>query len=91
MLALGEIAMSKPIYMFNVQIGFDPDRGYAAVLSDVHLGRMKGVKGNSIRQLMRRVSEEVCNEEQRKRRFPLEAETSAPLIITPGDKDFNGG
>jgi hypothetical protein len=67
--------------MFRVDIGFDPERGYAAVLSDVRGERVKGVKGNSIRNLMRRVSQQICDEEQKQRHFPLEHERSR--IITP--------
>jgi hypothetical protein len=67
--------------MFRIDIGFDPGRGYAAVLSDVQGERMKGIKGNSIRNLMRNVAKEICEEEQRRRRFPLETERAR--IITP--------
>jgi hypothetical protein len=67
--------------MFRAEIGFDPQRGYAAVLTDIQGGRMKGVKGNSIRNLMRNLSGQICELEQHMRRFPLESE--APLIITP--------
>jgi len=73
--------MAQPVIMFRVDIGFDLDRGYAAIVADVHDRKMKGIKGNSIRQLMRRVSEVICEEEQKKRRFPLESEKK--LIITP--------
>ena len=67
--------------LFRVDIAYDPERGYAAVLTDVPMKRQKGIKGNSIRQLLRRVHEEVAKEEQQKRRFPLEQEPR--LIITP--------
>ena len=71
----------KTILMFKIAVGFDPDRGYAAVVHDNLDNKEKGIKGNSIRQLMRRVAEAVCEEEQKKRRFPLERE--AGVIITP--------
>lgn len=73
--------MANPIVMFRIDVGFDPDRGYAAVLTDVLNERMKGIKGNSIRNLMRNVARQICDEEQRQRRFPLEHERSR--IITP--------
>src|SRR5262245_17826041 len=75
-------------HLFRVDIGFDPERGYGAVLIDPKHGRQKGIKGNSIRQLLRRVSEEIANEEQKMRRFPLEHEREATKsIITPNDGD----
>ena len=67
--------------MYQVDIGFSAERGYAAIIKDVIGRKTKGVKGNSIRQLMRRVSEAIAEDEQKKRRFPLESE--APVIITP--------
>lgn len=75
-------------HMFRIDIAFDPDRGYAAVVLDVRNKREKGIKGNSIRQLLRRVHEVVAEEEQKMRRFPLEHERgAAPSIITPGNGD----
>jgi hypothetical protein len=75
-------------FMFRIDIGFSPTRGYAASILDVIDNKTKGVKGNSIRQLMRQVHEAVAEEEQRKRRFPLEHEaSSAPSIITPDNGD----
>ena len=73
--------------MFRVDIGFNPDKGYGATVLDVANNRMKGIKGNSMRQLLRRVHEVVAEEEQKKRRFPLESE-AAKTIITPGDPGF---
>ena len=75
--------MGQPILLFRIDIGLDPARGYAAVVHDIGLARMKGIKGNSIRNLMRSLTQEVCEEEQRKRRFPLESEQSKSSIITP--------
>ena len=74
--------------LFRIDIGFDPERGYAALLQDPRNQRQKGIRGNSIRQLLRRVHEEVALEEQKMRRFPLEHERDAQKsIITPGDGD----
>jgi hypothetical protein len=72
--------------MFRVDIGFDTDRGYGAAIYDVRGERHKGIKANNVRALMRLVSQAICEEEQRKRRFPLESEKSS--IITP--EGFNG-
>jgi hypothetical protein len=67
--------------MFRIDIGFDADRGYAAVLLDVPAEKQKGIKANNIRHLMRLVGQEICEAEQKSRRFPLEHERSR--IITP--------
>lgn len=76
--------MAKPILMFRIDIGFDPDRGYGAALLDVHENKMKGIKASNVRQLMRLVSQAICETEQHKRRFPLEHERNEPSrIITP--------
>jgi hypothetical protein len=75
--------MAKVAFMFQIDIGFSSEKGYAAVVKDVIDKKSKGIKANSIRQLMRRVSDAVATEEQRKRRFPLESE--APVILTPGN------
>ena len=61
--------------LFRLDIGYDPERGYAAVLVDVKNQRMKGIKGNSVRQLMRNISSVVAEEEQKMRSFPLEQES----------------
>ena len=74
--------MAQTVVLFRVDIGYNPGKGYGATIVDVQLNRMKGIKGNSIRNLMRNVNQVVCDEEQKKRRFPLEQE-SAPMIITP--------
>jgi len=75
-------------HLFRIDIGFDPDRGYAATLTDVPRSIMegveiqKGIRGNSIQQLSSRIRN-VLNEEMKKRRnFPLESEPSR--IITNG-------
>jgi hypothetical protein len=69
--------------MYRVDIGYDPNRCYAAVITEGKRGMQKGIKGNSIRQLMRRVSEQVAADEQKSRRFPLEQE-EPKRIITEG-------
>lgn len=78
--------MAKPILLFRIDVGFDPDRGYAASVLDLANQRMKGIKGNSIQQITSRLRI-VINEEMEKRRdFPLEHERSAQepsRIITP--------
>lgn len=72
--------------MFRIDIGFDPDRGYAAVLYDAQLDRQKGIRGNSMEQLTSRLRHVLNEESQKRKRFPLESEPSK--IITP--EGFNG-
>jgi hypothetical protein len=74
--------------MYRVDIGHDPGRCYAAVITRGN-GMQKGIKGNSIRQLMRRVNEQICSDEQQNRRFPLEQE-EPKRIITPGGFGYGG-
>ena len=78
--------MAKPILLFRIDVGFDPDRGYGAAVLDVLNQRMKGVKGNSIQQITSRLRN-VLNEEMAKRKqFPLEHERTPDepsRIITP--------
>lgn len=77
--------MATPILLFRIDVGFDPDRGYAAVVFDVPLKRQKGIRANSIEQLTSRLRQ-VLNEEGRKKRdFPLESEPSR--IIIPNGSD----
>lgn len=72
--------------MFRVDIGFDEERGYGAVLYDVQNERQKGIRANSMQQLTSRLRN-VLNEEAAKRKqFPAEQERST--IITPDQ--FNG-
>jgi hypothetical protein len=75
--------MKKVIVMFRIDIGFDPERGYAAGLYDNLSQKQKGIRAGNIRELMRKVGQEICSEEQRKRRFPLEHEREPSRIITP--------
>jgi hypothetical protein len=70
-----------PRYLFRIDIGYQPGRGYAAVVFDVQLGRQKTIRGNSVRQLMRHVHSAVADEIDRKKNFPLENEP--PIIIRP--------
>lgn len=78
--------MAKPILLFRVDVGFDPERGYAAAVLDILNQRMKGIKGNSIQQITSRLRN-VLNEEMAKRKdFPLEHEhtpAEPSRIITP--------
>lgn len=71
--------------LFRVDIGFDPERGYAAVVQRGYDGARKGIKGNSIRQLLRRINEEVVKEEHNRYNFPMESEPRR--IITPNGFD----
>lgn len=68
--------------MFRVDIGFNADKGYGATVLDVTENKIKGIKGSSIRQLLRNISAVVAEEEQKKRRFPMES-GGPKLIITP--------
>ena len=74
--------MPEVTQLYQVNIGFNPDYGYAAVVMDIRDKRSKGIKGNSIRQLCRNIHEAICADDQKKRHFPLERE-SAPVIINP--------
>jgi hypothetical protein len=77
--------VAKPIVLFRVDYGFDPERGYAAAIFDAQANRVKGIRANSIRQLSRLCHEAICEQENNRRRFPLEMEKqdSSPRIITP--------
>jgi hypothetical protein len=76
--------MAKTIFIFQIDIGFDPERGYAAAIRDVALDRMKGIRANSPEQLCSRIRNVVLEEFRKKRDFPLESERSEPSrIIMP--------
>ena len=76
--------MAKPIVLFRVDFGFDPERGYAAAISDAQAQKVKGIRANSIRELCRLCHQAICEAEQKRRRFPLEMEIKEPpRIITP--------
>jgi hypothetical protein len=68
-------------FLYRIDIGFSVSRGYAASLTDVRLDRSKGIKANSIEQLMSRLRRVILDEEGRRKHFPLESEPSR--IITP--------
>lgn len=71
--------------MYRIDIGFDQARGYAAAIYDPLDRKAKGIKASNIRQLCRRIHEAICEDEQKKRRFPLESEAqSVQTIIAPG-------
>lgn len=77
--------MGKPIVLFRVDYGFDPERGYAAAIIDAQSKKTKGIRANSMRQLSRLCHEAICEAEGKRRRFPLEMEISEPpRIITNG-------
>jgi hypothetical protein len=81
--------MSKVALLYRIDIGFDEGRGYAAAIIDVGLGRMKGIKGNSIQQLTARLRHVLNEEMEKKRNFPMESEAAGKSsIITP--EGFNG-
>jgi len=75
--------VAETALMYRIDVGFDPDRGYAAVLADVPNQRMKGIRGASIEQLMSRLRRVIIDEEGKRKHFP--AEKSEPSrIITNG-------
>lgn len=75
------LSNDKVHLLYRIDIGFSKERGYAAAITDVAGERQRGIKANSIRQLCRRLHEVICEDDQKKRRFPLEHERSH--IITP--------
>ena len=74
--------MAEPNLIYRIDVGLDPDRGYAALLYDVKDEKMKGIRGNSVEQLLSRIRRVIIDEEGKRRRFPLESEPSR--IITNG-------
>jgi len=80
--------MAKVNFIFRVDIGHDPDRGYAATIIDVPNNRTKGIRGNSVEQLVSRIRNVILEEARKKRNFPLEHEAGAQRsIIMPEDHD----
>ena len=78
-----KITVAEPKLMYRIDIALDPEKGYAALLFDATgEGRMKGLKGNSVKQLLSRISGVVIEEEGKRKHFPLESEPSR--IITNG-------
>jgi hypothetical protein len=47
---------------------------------DVPLKRVKGIKGNSIEQLVSRLRNQILEEARKKRNFPLESEPSRIIL-----------
>ena len=74
--------MANVVFLFRIDIGFDPNRGYAAQILDVQQDRAKGVRGNSIEQLTGRLRHVLIDEMGRRAHFPLEKE-EPHRIITP--------
>lgn len=73
--------MNNVALLFRIDIGFDEERGYAAVVLDVQGERQKGIRANSIEQLVSRMRNVLLEEIHKRKNFPLEAERSR--IITP--------
>jgi hypothetical protein len=67
--------------LFRIDIGFDPERGYACTVTDVVGEKQKGIRGNSIEQLVSRIRNVLLEEMHKRKSFPLESERSR--IITP--------
>jgi hypothetical protein len=67
--------------IFRIDIGFDPHRGYGAVLLDVPNERQKGIRGNSAEQLASRLRHVIIEELNKKRKFPLETEEPKRIIV----------
>jgi len=73
-------------FLFRIDIGYEPQRGFIAVCQDIKANQTNAGKAHSIRELMRHVSQVICNQEQANRRFPLE---SGPAIIIPNKAEQN--
>lgn len=70
--------------MYRIDVGFDPDRGYGAVIFDIRNPdeiKQKGIKGNSIQQITSRIRNALNELAEKERYFPLESEPSR--IIKP--------
>lgn len=72
--------MANVQLMYRIDIGFDEDRGYAALIQDPNNEREKGVRGNSVEQLMSRLRHIIIDEENKHRHFPLESEPSRIIL-----------
>jgi hypothetical protein len=80
--------MSDVALLFRIDIGFDSQRGYAALVSDIQQERVKGIKGNSPEQLLSRIRHVLLEEFHKSRSFPLESEAASRnggKIIMPDD------
>lgn len=78
--------MPQVAFLYRIDIGLDKERGYAASVTDVQRSTeerhmVKGIRGNSIEQIMSRLRHALIEEEGKRRRFPLESESR---IITNG-------
>jgi hypothetical protein len=76
-------------FIFRIDIGYEPGRGYIAVCQDVQANQTNMGKELSLRKLMRHVHEVITSREQERRRFPME---SGPAIVIPNkaEKDLFG-
>jgi hypothetical protein len=78
-----KIIVAETLLMYRVDIGFDPERGYAAVIADVQLERMKSLRGASVEQLMSRLRHIIIDAEGERKHFPKE-HGEPSRIITNG-------
>jgi hypothetical protein len=67
-------------FLFRVDIGFEKDRGYAAAVFDPQNQRQKGIRGNSMEQLLSRIRKVILDESRKARSFPLESERSNIIL-----------
>jgi len=73
--------------LYRIDIGFDENRGYGAVILDVQASIanqgpvQKGIRGNSMEQIASRLRNVLIEEVHKRKHFPLESEPSR--IITP--------
>jgi hypothetical protein len=75
--------VAKPILLFRIDVGFDPERGYAASVLDLQNQRYKGIRGASIQQLTSRIRNVLNEEGSKMKHFPLEHEKEPSRIILP--------
>ena len=75
--------MAKPILLFRIDVGFDPERGYAASVLDLQEQKMKGIRGNSIQQVTSRLRNALNEVMEKRKNFPLEHEKEPSRIIMP--------
>jgi len=77
--------VAKPILLFRIDVGFDPERGYAASVLDLQEQKMKGIRGNSIQQVTARLRIALNEVMEKRKHFPLEHEKEPSRIITPNN------
>jgi hypothetical protein len=75
--------VAKPILLFRIDVGFDPERGYAASVLDLQRQMLKGIRGNSMQQLTSRIRNVLNEEAAKMKNFPLEHEKEPSRIILP--------